>query len=335
MKSPFTGLPIAKNVALKRPIAVMVDGSKAALPQSGLQCASVVFSASVEGDIPRYMAVFLDEIPTKVGPIRSARPYYIDWACPYQPFYVHCGGSPKALERLWNEKGIVNIDYIYLINGKGRETEVSNYQFFHRTKDRKSPHNLYIDLQHFQKEVSKKSAIGELHSDIANFSAYESIPHDWTPKNVSLIHNLEITRKQLLNHKKKIFFNYSKKKQKFERLFYCEESKKWQPHMDQNTSDIISIDNLVVIETGHDVIKGDLKGRVMIKTLSRGKAWFCMNGFMTKGSWLKITADTAIRFFDLKGQRIKFKPGNIWIEVISRKEKVKILSASELSPQSH
>ena len=95
--APMTGVLVSPEAAAQHPIAVMVDDQFYARPQSGFNAASVVWHAPAEGGIPRYMLIFQDEIPTDVGPVRSARQYYIEWAAEWNAMYVHAGGSPQAI----------------------------------------------------------------------------------------------------------------------------------------------------------------------------------------------------------------------------------------------
>ena len=83
--------------ATRVPIAVMIDDHPDARPQVGLSSADVVWHAPAEGGIPRYMAVFHSHIQTDIGPVRSARDYFVQWAAELGAVYAHSGGSPKAL----------------------------------------------------------------------------------------------------------------------------------------------------------------------------------------------------------------------------------------------
>ena len=75
----------------------MIDDLPAARPQSGLHLADVVWQAPAEGGIPRYMAIFQTHLPEAIGPVRSARSYYVAWASELKALYAHAGGSPQAL----------------------------------------------------------------------------------------------------------------------------------------------------------------------------------------------------------------------------------------------
>ena len=78
--APLTGEIVPFIVAERRPIAVMIDDLAPARPQSGLSSADIVWHAPAEGGIPRYMAVFQTDLDTDIGPVRSARSYYVAWA---------------------------------------------------------------------------------------------------------------------------------------------------------------------------------------------------------------------------------------------------------------
>ena len=98
--APLTGRLVTERDAAQHPIAVMIDDAPAARPQSGFNAASVVWQAPAEGGIPRYMVIFQDTVPAEVGPVRSARYYYIGWAAEWNAVYGHVGGSPQAMATL-------------------------------------------------------------------------------------------------------------------------------------------------------------------------------------------------------------------------------------------
>jgi len=79
------------ELATRKPIAVMIDDLAAARPQSGLSMANIVYQAPAEGGIPRYMALFQTQAPAAIGPIRSARLYFVAWAEEWAPGMRTCG----------------------------------------------------------------------------------------------------------------------------------------------------------------------------------------------------------------------------------------------------
>lgn len=139
---PLTGLLVTEAAAARVPIAVMIDDHVLARPQSGFNSAAIVWQAPAEGGIPRYMMIFQDQVPAAVGPIRSSRQYFIEWASEWQAMYVHAGGSPQALATLaqyGHGKLVWNAD---ALRWEGR------YMWRIHTPTRFAPHNLYSDGTH-------------------------------------------------------------------------------------------------------------------------------------------------------------------------------------------
>ena len=131
--STLTGLPVNPS-ANQRPItAVMIENTPAARPQSGLSQAGVVIEALTEGGITRFEAFYQDQLASNVGPIRSARPYYLDWALGFDAPYAHVGGSPTALAEI-PQLGVKNLDYMYYPNT------------YTRISSRPAPHNVYTSI---------------------------------------------------------------------------------------------------------------------------------------------------------------------------------------------
>ncbi len=152
MPAPLTGRLVSPAVAQRHPVAVMIDDHHDARPQSGFNDAAIVWQAPAEGGIPRYMLIFQDRIPPSVGPVRSARQYYIAWAAEWKAVYAHVGGSPQAMQTL-REKGRGQLVY------NADEFRWGGI-YFHRTRDRFAPHNVYTsgkELYQLSRRVGAKN----------------------------------------------------------------------------------------------------------------------------------------------------------------------------------
>jgi len=140
--APLTGRPVTEALAQQHVVAVMIDDHPAARPQSGLAAASVVWQAPAEGGVPRYMALFQEQMPVSVGPIRSARSYFIAWAAEWRAVYAHVGGSPQAIATLATYgRG----QYVYNADQFRWGT-----RYFWRSTERFAPHNVYTDGKHLR-----------------------------------------------------------------------------------------------------------------------------------------------------------------------------------------
>ncbi|TLN16169.1 DUF3048 domain-containing protein, partial [bacterium] len=102
--SPLTGELVPKEALARRPLAVMIENSPAARPQSGLDKADLVYEMLAEGAITRFMAVFLQGDAAILGPVRSARPYFITRALDYDAIYAYVGGSEAAKQMVRTER---------------------------------------------------------------------------------------------------------------------------------------------------------------------------------------------------------------------------------------
>ena len=88
---------IVNEDSTSRPFAVMINNISVARPlQSGLQDAYLMYEIIVEGGISRYLALFIDQSTERIGSIRSARHYFLDYALENDAIYVHHGQSPQA-----------------------------------------------------------------------------------------------------------------------------------------------------------------------------------------------------------------------------------------------
>ena len=133
--SPLTGLKVKNQAATTKPVtAIMIENNLDGRPQSGLKQAEVVYEAIAEGDITRFMAFYQQNKPQLIGPVRSIRPYDIDWAQSWQASLVHVGGSAKALAQL-RKGGYRNLDQFF------------NAAYYWRTADRYPPDNMYTSFK--------------------------------------------------------------------------------------------------------------------------------------------------------------------------------------------
>ncbi len=140
---PLTGL-FSTGQKDARPIAVMVENSPAARPQSGLGDADVVYEILAEGDITRFAAFYHSRSPVKVGPVRSIRPYYVDVAAAMDAVLVHAGWSQEAMNRV-DAGGVDHFDEVY-----------GDRVYYWRSPDRKQPHNLYTSIEGIRRGMDKK-----------------------------------------------------------------------------------------------------------------------------------------------------------------------------------
>jgi hypothetical protein len=284
-ESPYT----AEDLEQAKVFTVMVENHTAARPQSGLGAADVVYEALVEGGFTRFMAVFdsLQTVPA-IGPVRSARDYYLWWAKEYNnPLYAHVGGSPKALDML-AKQAMIDCDEFY------------HGDIFERVTWRYAPHNTYVSVSDLGLCRPTKSEAG-LFSGIDSWKyTSEEIVSDVK------VDNIEISYSQNANYEVEWQYNAE------EGVYYRFNA--GQPHLDKNSNQQITAKNVIVLEALSRVI--DDIGRLEMNNIGHGPVLIYTQGTKQKGEWKKDHYSDRTRFVDKEGNDLLLSPGNTWIQVV-------------------
>jgi hypothetical protein len=283
---------VSERASQRHPIAVMIDDLSAARPQSGLQSASIVWHAPAEGGIPRYMAIFADTLPEQVGPVRSARQYYIAWAAEWRAVYVHAGGSPQALATL-AAKG--RGQYVY------NADEFRYNAYFGRVTDRFAPHNLYSTLANLRKLSAAAGA--EPGPMEAKWKFAPDIPLEQRPEGGSITVSYPANT---------ITYRYNREANTYRRSVSVEGSQR-----DASNGKRIAPKNVIVMLMDfHPLNDGSHKNRQEAQIIGDGRAFIFTNGKRIKGTWQKTKITGPTRFFDDDGNPVTLTAGQTFIQVL-------------------
>ena len=291
MYSYLTGEVVSKDVGLKRPYAIMLNNIQDALPQSGILYAEVVYEAQVEAGITRLMGVFQDvDDVEKIGSIRSARHYYIDFANDNEAVYVHFGQSRFAQDRFDNE-GITTI------SGLSSYT----YDVFYRSDDREAPHNVYT--------TGDMLATG---LDIVGLS--RDYPEDYTPR-------LKFNRKDTplkdgidasvvnIPFDSQPWFEYDEETGLYKRFQYGE------PHIDRETEEQLAYKNVIVQYVYETSISNEDHQDLTLN--GTGQGYYITDGKAIEITWKRADNDDRTKYYDADGNEIRLNPGKTFFEVVS------------------
>jgi hypothetical protein len=293
---PIRGeLAFARGQAAARPIVVMIDNHPAAYPQIGLDRASLVFEALAEFGITRYMAVYVPGISPEtdtIGPVRSARSYFVEWAKGLNGVYVHAGGSPEGLLLAETAIEVQNMDALR------RDGE----DFFRRSSERQAPHNLFTST-----------------ADVAAFSATKS---DAQPDLSALGFVLKAdapasARPQLQTFG--YFFLYQEAPVSWE---YRPERNDYlryrnnRAHVDGRSGEQLYFKNVIVMEVPERPIPGDTKGRIEQQVIGAGPARLFTDGVVQDITWRKDAGFAPLQFFLPSGEEMQLNAGATWIAAI-------------------
>jgi len=285
---------LINSVERKKPIAVVIDNFSGAHPLSGLENAAIIFEAPVEADITRLLAIFnQDYLPEKVGPVRSARSYFAEWAEEYNSIFVHAGGSSDFLEK-------AKQDYYQFYN----LDEISyNGSYFWRDNKKDRPHNLYIGRNSILQIFTDKNLKNEIKPDFPFWLFDEEKIFSESPSGLII----------KINYREPIMWQYDKEKGLYLRFqngkaFFTEKGEQ------------IGVKNLVVLKTEISVL--DDIGHRFIKTQGEGTALIFQKGVLIQGVWKKTEKEQRTIFYFKNGEEIKFLPGSVWVEIVSENHEV-------------
>lgn len=288
-RHPLNGVCIEKRTEEKI-VAVMVENHPDARPQSGIASADVVYEAPVEANYSRFMLLFSESADIeKIGPVRSARPYFLDWVAEYgDAMYVHVGGSPDALERIQDEK-INNLNEFY----RG--------WYFWRAQDRYAPHNVYTSTNLLKKALDDYTdSYSEVAFDSWKFEELSSCEEN-------CIQEVEVT---FLGNVYKAIWKYNSSTQKYERY------QDGTLHLDQNAEKIVA-DTVIVQKVETEVL--DQIGRLGMQTVGGGEAFVFSKGSIVVGRWEKESVSSRTKWLTDTGEEIGLSPGTIWVEVLNQR----------------
>jgi hypothetical protein len=289
--SDLTGLPIASASINQKPVTgVMIENSDQARPQSGLDQAGVVFEAIAEAGITRFLALFQDTAPSYIGPVRSVRPYYLQWCLGFDCAIAHVGGSPDALADIgpWNVK---NLDEFY--NG-------SSYQ---RISSREAPHNVYTSMAQLNALEATKG-----------FGAptYTGFPRKTdAPAKTATVTTINV------NPSSADFassYTYNPSTNNYIR------DEAGAPHLELSASGATTpITPKVVVAMVIPQSQGalDASGAYYTEyaTVGSGQAFVFQDGTLTQGTWTKTSNSSQITFANASGT-IKFDAGQTWLVAV-------------------
>ena len=286
-----------------RPMAFMIDNNVNAQPQSNLNKAYLVYEIIVEGGETRLMALFkgvdVSEKDVTVGPIRSARHYFIDYALENDAIYAHLGQSPQAEEYIKNYN-IADINGQIYDTGKAR-TSTSLYW---REKSKKAPHNAYTSLASIQEICKKKNYKTTSNKEsVLNYVADEVKLEQETAlvaNTVTIPYGTGHTVKYVYNEATGTYTRYSKGRKQ----------------TDEATGEDVSTKNLIVTFIKNTTLNdGENKGRQDLANLTNADGYYITNGKAIKIICKKSVVGGQTEYVDENGNEIEVNDGNTWINI--------------------
>lgn len=310
--SPLNGVLYTEAEAAvwkaRRPMAVMVNNHVLARPQSGLSQADIIYEAVAEGGISRFLAVFHSQVPEKVGPVRSARKYYVDFAKENDAWFAHWGGASTA-----NEANVY--DYMRGIYVSSIDAMWAGASAFWRDFSRNVP-----------TEHTGYTSIPKLYD-----TAYQRYPDQvkgWRDETGSWVFKDDAAEAGRADSQSvsfnfwdlpdfKVTWDYDKTTNAYKR------SQGGQLFTDaENEQQIVAKDVIVLFMDEKSIDDG--KGHLLYKDLGQGTGMAFIDGKETAINWSRKSVNERTRFLvstgttptSTAGTDLELNRGQIWIEVL-------------------
>jgi hypothetical protein len=297
-QSPLDGTMAPVTTADRHPLAIIIENHPDARPQSGLDKASIIYEAITEGGITRFMAVYGPYDSDKVGPVRSARTFFVDWAEEFDAFLAHVGGNLDALEKIKADQ-VKDLDqfrygnqaYQRIPSGNKAKEHImytSTEKLYKIAQNNKWDQRGVFDSYQFKEELALEKRSTSLTINLPFSSSSYNVSWSYDREN-----NLFLRKMGGVSHK------------------------------DAQTGIQLKAKNICVQYMDRWPAPTSIgeEGWAM-KTVGEGKAMVFMDGQKIDATWKKTSSSTRTMFYDNQQQEIKFNPGQFWIEIVPPETKI-------------
>ena len=287
-----------------RPIAVMIDNHSDAWPQAGLNQAYMVYEIIVEGGETRLMALFKGADLEKIGPVRSARHYFIDYAMENDAIYVHFGQSPQAQSDIKK----YSIDDI---NGIAEDGTT-----FWRVKDKYAPHNAVTSTEKLLESAkSKNYRTTSTEESVWNYVVDEvNLEEGLAADTITIPHSDLQT----------VTYEYDKENKVYVRYARGEEQTDWDTDEPVTTKNII-----ITFCNNYTLSDSENKGRQGLRNIGTFDGYYITNGRAIQIQCIKNARDEKTIYQDMNGKEIQVNDGNTFVNICPTSADVEIEGTEE------
>lgn len=298
-------LKIVDEDSKSRPIAVMINNNHVAWPHAGLQDAYITYEILAEGGITRLMAIFKDKDTSKIGSVRSARPYYLDYALENDAIYVHYGWSDQAKEDI-SSLGVDNINGLTVSSAFWRD----------KSLNKATEHTVFTSMEKIKEYAKEKGYDRDTNKDLLlNYSVDE----------------IDLSKREDAVKADTVFMKYSYyTNSSYE---YDSENKVYKrfmsgtAHVDAVTGDQYTYKNIII--TPIETHAYDSYGRLKLDDVGSGDGYYITDGYAIPITWSKASRSSQTVYKNMDGEEIKVNDGNTFIQITPPSESIDIKGNTE------
>ncbi len=332
---PMNGLKYTKDEKKiwddRRPITAIIENHLDSRPQSGLSKADIIYEAVAEGGITRFMAIFYcgaSEADVRIGPIRSARIYFINWAAEYanKPLFVHVGGANNICSSCpggvkpagTTAREVRAIEELITLGwrfAKGNALDAGTnvgfpvvWRDYERIPGAATEHTFMGSTDKLFEEAEKRG-FGFKGSDGKRWDENFVQWNFSDSKSASGAKHADISFK-FWNNKPEydVTWKYNSDSNQYLRFNGGKE------HVDMDTKQQLSAKN-IVIQFVREQGPVDKEGHMLYTNIGTGRILLFQNGQVQEGTWSKRTQNSRTEY-KVNGRDVEFVPGTIWIEAL-------------------
>ncbi len=301
--NPLTGIECSEEISKQRPVGIMINNIREALPQEGITYGDVIYECLAEGGITRLFMLIQDyaNIP-QTGSIRSSRDYYLDFAQNHNALYFHAGGSPKA----YSEIAARNID-----NFDGVNMSIPNafYRDAWRKQHMALEHTMVINGEGIVNAIKYRNANTQLKDGFVN-------PFNFSQEKITLAGNDANCVYLPFSNYQAPYLKYNASTGTYQRWQYN------KPHADKDGNQL-EFTNILVLFCSHTGAL-DSSGRIDVTTTGTGEGYYISGGKYIDIKYNKASADSEISFTNTDDTPLLMNKGKTYIAIIKPQNKSSI-----------
>lgn len=299
--NPLTGEPTQEDLSSRRPVAIMLNNLKKALPQQGQSEADIIYECLTEGGITRMLGVYqsVEEVGT-IGSIRSSRPCYLELALGHDALYIHAGGSDDAYSKMrsWG------MDHFDAVRGPYEGRSAGSNMMWRdqgRRKNNGLEHSVVATGESIEtyipEDIRREHEEGYLYP--------QTFADDGTPAGGE---SASIVYVPISNNKTGVF-TYEPETG----AYLVEEYGK--PYVDGNTDEQVSTTNVIVVRTACRAT-GDSLGHTTIDLTSGGDGWYACGGKLISIRWSKGDKNSPFVYTTQDGTPLTLGRGKSYVSIV-------------------
>ena len=311
IEEPEKKLTVVNEDSNQRPIAVMIDNNIGNGRHAGLQESYINYEIIVEGGLTRIMAIFKDKNVSLIGPVRSSRHYFLDYALESDTIYAHYGWSTYAQNDI-SALGVNNINGLYDAAPFWRDTTIA------------APHNVFTTteklyayasqkgyqtttenwklLNYTTEEVNLNEPVSTTTTINPETGMEEQIPVTkdglLTANTISIPYSYYQTRSYTYDATRKVYLRYMND----------------IPHIDKVTGEQLHYKNIIIEKVRNFQL--DSAGRQDLDTVGTGEGYYITNGYALPIHWTKSTRSVKTIYTYSDGSEVEINDGNTFIQIM-------------------